>query len=66
MDCGEITPMEKFAGTTKDISLKTHHTWGCPFYVLNAIFQGNIYGLNNWETLSRAGIYPGNSPFHAG
>ena len=43
-----ITPMEKFTGTTIDITLKNHHTWGCPVYVLNAILQGNISGLPNW------------------
>ena len=25
----EITHMEKFAGTKKDITLKNHHLWGC-------------------------------------
>ena len=32
-----ITTIEKFAGTTIYISLKNHHTWGCHFYVLDAI-----------------------------
>ena len=39
-DCG-ITPMEKFAGITTNITIKNHHTWGCPVYVLNAILQDN-------------------------
>ena len=30
-----ITPMEKFSGTTTDIPLKNHHTWGWPVYVLD-------------------------------
>ena len=40
-----ITTMENFSGTTKDIFLKNHHTWGCPVYVLNEGLQGNIVGL---------------------
>ena len=43
-----ITPMEKFASTTTDINRKNHHTWGCPVYVLDTIFQVNIAGLTNW------------------
>ena len=31
----DITPMEKFAGTT---TFKNCHTWGFLFYVLDAIF----------------------------
>ena len=45
VDDDGIIPMEKFSGTTTDIYLKTHHTWGYPVYVLDAIFQGNISGL---------------------
>ena len=33
---------------------------------MDSIFQGNIAGLSKWEPLSHAGIYLGNSPFHAG
>ena len=43
-----ITLMGNFAGTTTDINLKNHHTWVCPVYVLDAIFQGNISGLPKW------------------
>ena len=32
-----ITTMKKFAVTRTDITLKNHHTWGCPVY-------GNNYG----------------------
>ena len=46
-DCG-ITPMEKFSGTTTDITLKNHHTWSCTVHVLDENFQGNIYELTNW------------------
>ena len=56
--------MEKFAGITTDITFKSHHTWGCPFYFLDAIFQGYIAGLPNWEPRSYAGIYIGRSPFN--
>ena len=31
------TPMKKFAGTTTDITLKNHHTWGYPVYVFDLI-----------------------------
>ena len=59
MDDDGITPVEKFVGTTTDITLKNHHTWDCSVYVLGAIWQGNIYVISNWEPLSRAGIYIG-------
>ena len=42
-----ITPMEKFLGTTTEITPKNHHTWGCPVYVLDARLQINIAGLPN-------------------
>ena len=43
-----ITPMEKFAGKTKDITLKNHRTWGCLVYFLDPISQVNIAGLTKW------------------
>ena len=58
--------MEKFAGTTTDITIKIHHTWGCPVYVLDVILKGNISGLPKWKTRSQAGIYLGRSPCHKG
>ena len=58
--------MEKLAGTTTYITIKNHHTWGCPVYVLDAILQGKISRLHNWKPQSLAGIYPVHSPFHAG
>ena len=61
-----ITPKEMFSGTTTDITLKKHHTWGFPFYVLDTIFQANIAGLSKWEPHSHKGFYLGPSPFHAG
>ena len=57
--------MEKFAGTTTYITLKSNHTSRCPVYVLDGRFQGNIYGIPMGEPLSRAGIFLGHSPFHA-
>ena len=64
-DDGGITTIKKFAGTTTDISLKNHHKWGCPVYVLDARLKENIDELPKWETRSRSGIYLGHSPFHA-
>ena len=66
VDGDGITTIEKYAGTTTDITLKNNHIWGCPVYVFDAIFQGNIAGLIKWLTLSRAGIYLCHSSFHAG
>ena len=60
-----ITPMENISGKPTKYSLKNHHKWGCPFYVLNEILQGNIAGLPNLEPRSRKGIYLGHSPFHS-
>ena len=44
-----ITTMENFSGTTIDITLNNHHKWGCPVYIVDARFQGNIARLNKWE-----------------
>ena len=43
-----ITPMEKFVGTTIDITIKNCHTWGCPVYILDSILQGSIARLPKW------------------
>ena len=61
-----INPMEKFAGTTIDITLKNNHTRGCIVYALDEIFQRHIDVPPKWEPRSRSGIYLGHSPFHAG
>ena len=39
---------------------------GLSVYVLDAIFQGNIYGQPKWELCSITGIYIVHLPFHAG
>ena len=52
MDDDGITTMEKFSGTSTEIS-----TWGYQVYVLDEILQVNIHGLPNREPLSCAGIY---------
>ena len=66
LDDDEITPMEKFSGTTTDIKSQNHHTWGCTVYVLDTILQVNISEIPTWEPHSCAGIYLGHPPFHAG
>ena len=38
VDCDGITPMENVLGTTPDITIKNHHIWCCPVYVLDARF----------------------------
>ena len=60
-----ITPMDKFVGTTTDISLKNHHTRVFTVYVLDAILKGNIAIITKWEPYSSAGIYLGHSQFKA-
>ena len=49
VDDDGVTPMQKFAGTETYITLKNHHTWGCPVYVLDAGQKGKIYGFPKWE-----------------
>ena len=44
VDDNGITPIDKFAGTTTDITVRNPHKWGCPVYVLDAILQGNTAG----------------------
>ena len=46
---GGITPKDKVEGKKTYITLKNHHIWGCPVYVLDARFQGNITGIPKWE-----------------
>ena len=58
--------MENFSVTTTSVTLKNHHTWGCPVYGLDAIMQGNIAEISRWELHSRAWIYLGHSLCHAG
>ena len=58
--------MDKFEGTKADITLKNHHKWVCPVYVLDSIFHGNISEPLKWEPYSRAGTYLGQKPFYAG
>ena len=43
-----VTPIEKFVGITTHTTLKHHHTWSCPVYVLDERLQVNIYGLPKW------------------
>ena len=53
VDDDGITPMEKFSGTTADITLINHHTRGYKVYVLDKILQGNTVGLPKCEHQSR-------------
>ena len=48
VDDNRITPMKDFSGTTTDINVKSHHSWGCSVYFLVASFQGNIARLPKW------------------
>ena len=54
-----INTMDKFSGTTTDITLRYHHIWGCIVYFQDETFQGNISGKPKWEHHSRAGTYLG-------
>ena len=49
VDDDGITPMEKFSGTTADITLINHHTRGYKVYVLDKILQGNKDGIPKCE-----------------
>ena len=60
-----ITPMEEFAGPTKENFLKNHHTWGCTVYVVDARLKGNISGIPKCEPRSRVGIYIYHYPFNS-
>eukprot|EP00957_Ditylum_brightwellii_P032465 2460252-Ditylum_brightwellii.AAC.2 len=43
------------------------HTWGCPVYILDSSLQtGTGIGPPKWDPRSRAGVYLGHSPHHAG
>ena len=45
VDDDGINPMEKFSGTTTEITFKNNHPWGCPVYVLESELQVSIVGL---------------------
>ena len=53
--------MQIFADTDFKTVLNQYHTWGCPIYILKDPDQ-----QPKWEPRSRAGIYLGHSPCHAG
>ena len=36
VDDGGVTPIDNFSDTTTYITLKKHHTWGCPVYLLDS------------------------------
>ena len=62
-----LTPIMKFSRLADSaVRLRNYHTFGCPFYILNARLQdaGRV-GPPKWEPLSHLGIYPGHSPSHA-
>ena len=65
VDDDEDTPIETFSGTKTYITLKNHHTLGCPVYVLGKRLQENIAALPNLKPCSGAEIYLDNSPFHS-
>ena len=59
------TPVETFCGSDGKIEIKNLHTWGFPFYVIDARAQsGNM--VPRFEPCSRLGIYLGHSPCHEG
>ena len=48
MEDDGTNPMEKFAGTTTEMTLKNHHKWGCTVYELYKILKDNIDVLTKW------------------
>ena len=60
----ELLPWIIFQAQQHTLIFTNHHTWGCPVYLLDEIFQENISGIPKWEPRLRAGIYFGHQPFH--
>ena len=59
------SPLEKFSRVKGKPELKHEHPLFCPVYVLDEKLQGSG-GLPKWEPRSRAGVFLGHSPTHAG
>ena len=55
------SPLQNFSDVDYKATLTNYHTWGCPVFVLK-----NPGQQPKWEPKSRAGIYLGHSPCHAG
>ena len=49
VDYDVISLMEKFSVTTIYITIKNHHTWGSPVYLLDVRLEVNISGIPKWE-----------------
>ena len=48
VDDDEINPIDNFADTTSEITIKNHHICGFPVYVFDERLKGNIYVLTKW------------------
>ena len=66
LDADGRSPLEKMSNTSEEIVPTDFHTFGCPVFVLDAANQSGGIGTSKWEPRSRAGIYLGHSPTHAG
>ena len=66
LDENGLSPIEKLSGNDEEIVPTDFHTFGCPVYVLEAANQSGGIGTPKWDPRSRAGIYIGHSPNHAG
>eukprot|EP00957_Ditylum_brightwellii_P114982 8769693-Ditylum_brightwellii.AAC.1 len=62
-----LSPVEVLLGHKEELVATDFHTWGCPVFVLDANLQtGTGIGPPKWNPRTRAGIYLGQSPVHAG
>eukprot|EP00957_Ditylum_brightwellii_P181636 13836452-Ditylum_brightwellii.AAC.1 len=67
LDANSWSPLEKMLGEQEEIVADGFHIWGCPVFVLDPALQtGTGIGPPKWEPRSRAGVYLGHSPVHAG
>ena len=66
LDENGLSPIEKFSRLQNFPEVKHEHPLFCPVFVLDSNLQGDIKGVPKWEPRSRAGVYLGQSPTHAG
>eukprot|EP00957_Ditylum_brightwellii_P109563 8356090-Ditylum_brightwellii.AAC.1 len=67
VDAEGWSPLERFLGYKDEIAAEDFHTWGYPVYVLDSSLKsGTGIGPPKWDPYSRAGVYLGHSPHHAG
>jgi len=63
---GGTSAEEKFARVKHKTKLEFFHPFSCPVFVLDAVLQGGVSKIPQWDLRAQVGVYLGHSPRHAG